>query len=106
MDLASLRSLLFSQKSAFGVYRSEVLARTGMMLVREHLTLSEYATGKDPNDPAVAEELADRLHHNKLLLDMVFDLTSITMPLTFSLGICSSSFAITFSPAIFVSSAA
>lgn len=31
MDLASLRSLLFSQKSAFGVYRSEVLARTGMI---------------------------------------------------------------------------
>ena len=31
MDLASLRSLLFSQKPAFGVYRSEVLARTGMI---------------------------------------------------------------------------
>lgn len=31
MNLASLRSLLFSQKSAFGVYRSEVLARTGMI---------------------------------------------------------------------------
>lgn len=31
MDLASLRSLLFSQKFAFGVYRSEVLARTGMI---------------------------------------------------------------------------
>ena len=31
MDLASLRSLLFSQKSAFGVYRSEVLARTGII---------------------------------------------------------------------------
>lgn len=31
MDLASLRSPLFSQKSAFGVYRSEVLARTGMI---------------------------------------------------------------------------
>lgn len=31
MDLASLRSLLFSQKSAFGVYRSEVLDRTGMI---------------------------------------------------------------------------
>lgn len=31
MDLASLRSLLFSQKSAFGVHRSEVLARTGMI---------------------------------------------------------------------------
>lgn len=31
MDLASLRSLLFSQKFAFGVYRSEVLARTGII---------------------------------------------------------------------------
>ena len=31
MDLASLRSLLFSQKSAFGVYRSEVLVRTGII---------------------------------------------------------------------------
>lgn len=31
MDLASLRSLLFSQKSAFGVYRSEVLSRTGVI---------------------------------------------------------------------------
>ena len=31
MDLASLRSLLFSQKSVFGVYRSEVLARTGII---------------------------------------------------------------------------
>lgn len=31
MDLASRRSLLFSQKSAFGVYRSEVLARTGII---------------------------------------------------------------------------
>lgn len=31
MDLASLRSLLFSQKSVFGVRRSEVLARTGMI---------------------------------------------------------------------------
>lgn len=31
MDLASLRSLLFSQKSAFGVYRSEGLARTGII---------------------------------------------------------------------------
>ena len=45
------------------------------VLVREHLTLSEFATGKDPYDPAVAEELADRLHHDKMLLDMLFDLT-------------------------------
>lgn len=55
-------------------YASEIIDWV-TVLVREHLTLSEYATGKDPNDPAVAEELADRLHHNKLLLDMLFDLT-------------------------------
>ena len=44
------------------------------VLVREHLTLSEFAT-VGPYDPAVAEELADRLHHDKMLLDMLFDLT-------------------------------
>lgn len=31
MDLSSLRSLLFSQKSVFGMYRSEVLARTSVI---------------------------------------------------------------------------
>lgn len=45
------------------------------ILVREHLTLSEFATKKDPEDPAVAADLADRLNHDKLLLDMLFDLT-------------------------------
>lgn len=45
------------------------------LLVREHLTLSEFATGRDPNDPAVAEELAGRVRHDPLLLDMLFDLT-------------------------------
>ncbi|NMM99050.1 nucleotidyltransferase domain-containing protein [Bifidobacterium olomucense] len=44
-------------------------------LVREHLTLSEFASGRDPNDPAAAQELADRLGHDKMLLDMLFDLT-------------------------------
>lgn len=45
------------------------------VLVREHLTLSEFAMSKDPNDRAVGVELADRLHHDPVLLDMLFDLT-------------------------------
>ena len=45
------------------------------LLVREHLRLSEFASGRDPNDPAVAGELADRVHHDPLLLDMLYDLT-------------------------------
>lgn len=50
-------------------------AHMAMLLVREHLTLSDFATGKDPNDPAVATELADRVEHDPQLLDMLFDLT-------------------------------
>lgn len=45
------------------------------LLVREHLTLSEFATGQNPNDPNVGDELASRLDHDPLLLDMLFDLT-------------------------------
>jgi [protein-PII] uridylyltransferase len=45
------------------------------LLVREHLTLSEFATGKDPADPAVAEDLAARVDYDPLTLDMLFDLT-------------------------------
>jgi [protein-PII] uridylyltransferase len=45
------------------------------VLVREHLTLSEYATGKDPYDPAVAQSLSERLGGDVPLLDMLFDLT-------------------------------
>ncbi|KAA8819087.1 protein-PII uridylyltransferase [Bifidobacterium rousetti] len=44
-------------------------------LVREHLTLSEFATGRDPNDPATGRELADRVDHDPVLLDMLYDLT-------------------------------
>lgn len=45
------------------------------VLVQEHLTLSEYASTKSPNDPAVSADLAARLHNDPILLDMLFDLT-------------------------------
>lgn len=53
----------------------EHIVHMATLLVREHLVLSEYATGRDPNDPAVADELADRVEGDPLLLDMLFDLT-------------------------------
>ena len=45
------------------------------LLVREHLTLSEFAQHRDPNDPAVGTELAERVDHDPIVLDMLFDLT-------------------------------
>lgn len=45
------------------------------LLVREHLTLSEFATGRDPHDPAVGAELAERVGRDPVMLDMLFDLT-------------------------------
>ncbi|MBW3088318.1 HD domain-containing protein [Bifidobacterium sp. 82T24] len=44
-------------------------------LVREHLTLSEFATTKSPDDEAATAELAERLGNDPLMLDMLFDLT-------------------------------
>ena len=51
------------------------IVRWVTLLVREHLTLSEFATGRNPNDPNVGDDLAGRLDHNSVLLDMLFDLT-------------------------------
>lgn len=51
------------------------IVRWATVLVREHLTLSEFATGRNPSDPAVGDELAGRLDHDPVLLDMLFDLT-------------------------------
>lgn len=51
------------------------IVRWVTLLVREHLTLSEFATGRNPNDPNVGDDLAGRLDHNPALLDMLFDLT-------------------------------
>ncbi|MBW3093131.1 HD domain-containing protein [Bifidobacterium sp. 82T10] len=45
------------------------------LLVREHLTLSEFAIGHDPNDPATGAELAARVNGDRVLLDMLYDLT-------------------------------
>lgn len=45
------------------------------VLVREHLTLSDFATGKNPNDPAVGDDLAACVDRDPVLLDMLFDLT-------------------------------
>ena len=51
------------------------IVRWATLLVREHLTLSEYATGRDPNDPAVGRELAAAVEGDPILLDMLFGLT-------------------------------
>lgn len=45
------------------------------LLVREHLTLSEFALGRNPDDPAVGEDLATHVRHDRTLLNMLFDLT-------------------------------
>ena len=44
-------------------------------LVREHLTLSDFASGRSPDDDAAVDELAARLGNDPLMLDMLFDLT-------------------------------
>lgn len=51
------------------------IVRWVTLLVREHLTLSEFTTGRNPNDPNVGDDLAGRLDHNPVLLDMLFVLT-------------------------------
>lgn len=51
------------------------IVRMVTLLVREHLTLSEFATGRNPNDPNTGSDLANRLRHDPMLLDMLYDLT-------------------------------
>lgn len=54
---------------------ADAIVRMAVLLVREHMALSEFATGRDPNDPDAAAELAARLGYDPRLLDMLFDLT-------------------------------
>lgn len=49
------------------------------LLVREHLTLSQFASSRNPNDPNVGRDLAQIVDHNPVLLDMLFDLTRADM---------------------------
>lgn len=58
---------------------SHQIERWVTLLVREHLTLSEFATSRDPNDPHSGHELARRVDHDGVLLDMLFDLTRADM---------------------------
>ncbi|MGO4922979.1 HD domain-containing protein [Bifidobacterium choerinum] len=55
------------------------IVRMATLLVREHLTLSEFSTSRNPNDPQVGEELAAHVGHDPVLLDMLFDLTKADM---------------------------
>lgn len=45
------------------------------LLVREHLTLAENATRRDPSDPEVIYEVADAVHHRADLLELLLALS-------------------------------
>lgn len=51
------------------------VVRMATLLVREHLTLSEFAMGRDPADPETGRLLAERIDGDSTLLDMLFELT-------------------------------
>ena len=46
-----------------------------VLLVREHLTLSDWATKRSPDDESALRELGERVGDDPLMLDMLFDLT-------------------------------
>lgn len=46
-----------------------------VLLVREHLTLMEFATGRDIADPATTREMAERVHWDESNLDLLAALT-------------------------------
>lgn len=56
-------------------YGAPTIARVAL-LVREHLTLSDYALHRDPTDRGVWQELSDVFGGDPVLLDMLFDLTA------------------------------
>jgi [protein-PII] uridylyltransferase len=55
-------------------YPVEVIAQASL-LIREHLTLADFAQRRDPTDHSAWAELSDRLGGNPILLDMLFDIT-------------------------------
>ena len=55
-------------------YSPETIAHA-VLLIREHLTLSDFALRRDSTDRGVWRELSDVLGGDPILLDMLFDLT-------------------------------
>lgn len=53
----------------------EDIVRRTTLLIREHLTLSDFAQTRDPQDSETAAELAGTLDNDPVLLDMLVDLT-------------------------------
>lgn len=58
---------------------SKHIERWVTLLVREHLTLSDFASNRNPRDPQVGHELAQRVNYDRQLLDMLFCLTKADM---------------------------
>ena len=54
---------------------SEAMAADMQILVREHLTLADFATTRDADDPAVAAELMERLGGRRDLFETLRVLT-------------------------------
>lgn len=58
---------------------SRQVERWVTLLVREHLTLSEFASSRNPRDPQAGLELAQCVDRDGIVLDMLFDLTRADM---------------------------
>jgi [protein-PII] uridylyltransferase len=55
-------------------YPVETIANA-VLLIREHLRLSDVALTRDPSDTAAWRELSEALNGDPVLLDMLYDLT-------------------------------